>query len=850
MGSKINDTMLEKMAAFSPDLMCAIDAAGRFVHASNGSVSTLGYTSEELTDRHYSEFTYPDDLEATALHMAQLTGGGEAVAFESRMVHKAGHLVTLRWSAVWSEGDELAFCTLRDISAHKLDEHRLEVSEQKYKSLFNNNPDVIFLEDADGQVLEGNLSFYRAFGLAPEAILHRQLQPYLPPEMGKVCAAALHQALQGISSSFELVLYTSSQTERRVYDAVKQPVMIGGKVAFVQTIAKDITPMVRSYETIQLQANKLNTIFESITDAFFTLDRDWRFTYINHEAERLLHLDRKVQLGQNIWHVFPVEIFGEFQRQYQYAADTGKAVHFEAYNPHLHKWVEVKAFPSEEGISVYFTDITEKVEARKELEKLSLVASKTTNGVLILNKDFKIEWVNEGFVSLTGYSLQEAAGQTPFSLLHNPTADQSSLQAVMHKMQQGEPVSFEILRSKKSGEDLWLLVQVNPILDESGQVDRYVFIQSDITERVKSQEEISMLSLVASRTTNSVIIMNEKGQMEWVNEAFSHLTGYTLDEALGNKPFRLLQGPHTDQATLNRIVEKLASQQPIKEEILVYRKSGEERWFSIDVSPVLDTDGTATRYVGIQTDITDLKRSEQELSKLARDLYRQNSDLQQFSYIVSHNLRSPVANILGFTNILASIGKDSPVFDASIDKLKESARKLDEVLRDMNTILSIRDSKGNLELSPISLREVIDQAQASLHELLLQSAAEVTCDFGEDVVVEANRAYLYSIFHNLLSNAIKYRSALRPLQVTISCIYHNAQGTLISFSDNGSGFDMDQAREHVFKLYKRFHRNKEGSGIGLYLVKCHLEAMDGHIEVSSEVEKGTTFLIYLPGPRQ
>ncbi|MBF9251674.1 hypothetical protein I2I11_00035 [Pontibacter sp. 172403-2] len=98
----------------------------------------------------------------------------------------------------------------------------------------------------------------------------------------------------------------------------------------------------------------------------------------------------------------------------------------------------------------------------------------------------------------------------------------------------------------------------------------------------------------------------------------------------------------------------------------------------------------------------------------------------------------------------------------------------------------------------------------------------------------------------MLSNAINYRSRDRSLVVHIKCFGNTEKGTLISFSDNGSGFDMDKAGDDVFKLYKRFHTDKRGRGIGLYLVKTHLEAMGGHVEVSSQLGVGTKFLIYLP----
>ncbi|MFD3001609.1 PAS domain S-box protein [Pontibacter toksunensis] len=834
----------EKMVIHSLDLIGGIDRDGYIQYVSDACKQILGYERNELMGHHYSDFLQADDLFDTMQAIENLNGDSRRTSFENHYIHKDGHVVPIRWYGVWSEDDQVLYCVGRDMTTQKLGQSRLHESEQRYRALFDNNPDIVFVENRQGLITEVNQQVVKTLGIREELLVNAPASSFLPPDMAAVNERYLRQALQGESMRFEFEFEKNGKV--RIYDTIKYPVIVKDEVVCVQTVAKEVTSLVHSYNTIKRLAKRLSTIFESITNAFFTLDKGWNFTYINSEAERLLSLDREYYLGKNAWRELPSEINGAFYQQYHLAVETRKAVQFEAYYKPTDVWLDVRAFPSEEGISVYFDNITEKVKARHELEKLSLVASKTTNGVIITNSARRIEWVNEGFTRLTGYSLDEVTGKIPSDFLHGHRTDQKAFEAVKEKMNRCQPVSFEVLNYKKNGEELWLSVQVNPTCNGKGEILGFVTVQTDITDRVKSQQELEKLSLVASGTDNGVIITDANGLTEWVNEGFTKTTGYTLSEIAGIKPGKLLQGEETEEATAKMIGEKLRLGVHFNALLLNYKKSGEKFWVSMDITPVFDNVGAVRQFVAILKDVTFRKEAEANLLKMTQDLYAKNSDQQQFTYLVSHNLRAPVANALGLANLLTRLDKNSELYEKSLSTLSQSIAQLDTVLRDINTILTIRDSKENLEQELVDVNLVIEQVLSSLQEPLQNCGGALFNYVENELSVSVNKAYLYSIFYNFLSNAIKYRSEERPLVVRIKSFGNSGKGTFISFSDNGSGFDMQRANNNLFKLYKRFHTDKKGRGIGLYLVKTHLEAMGGHVEATSQVGVGTRFLMYLP----
>jgi PAS domain S-box-containing protein len=477
--------------------------------------------------------------------------------------------------------------------------------------------------------------------------------------------------------------------------------------------------IINSREVIN-QQEQLNNIMELLPESFYTLDANWCYTYVNDFYATHTVFDKQELLGKNIWELFPDQLNTKFYRECMQVALTGLPSFFELYSDDLsNDALSYHIFPTGKGVSVHFVDVSEKKREHDRLEKLSLVASKTTTCVMIINAEKRIEWVNK---------------------------------------------------------------------------------------------------------------------------AFENVTGYTLEDVLMKYPSQVLVGVNTSAKTRAKINRKMEGGKPFRGEILNYTKYGKQVWFDLEITPVFNKDGKLSKYISIRTDITDKKLKEKELMEVARDLFKQNRDLQQFSYIVSHNLRAPASNLMGLANILSSIGKNDKAFDEILDKIKASAQALDGVVRDMNHILSVRENSYAMGKEEINISDVCKEVLAGIQYKLRGFEYEIKTDLDNNITLVSNRVYLFEVLKNLFLNAVKFRKEHDVFKLYVS-VHRANDKILLSVKDNGIGMDMDVIKNDIFKIYKKFHRGYEGQGLGLFLVKTYLDALGGSIKVKSMVNTGTTFQI-------
>ena len=248
--------------------------------------------------------------------------------------------------------------------------------------------------------------------------------------------------------------------------------------------------------------------------------------------------------------------------------------------------------------------------------------------------------------------------------------------------------------------------------------------------------------------------------------------------------------------------------------------------------------------VSIQRDIVKKQNEnlEIEVAKRTNELVDYNQQLQQFAFIAAHNLRAPVARILGLGQILGMLENTPEKKDEIYPKLIQTARELDGVVNDLNTILDSRKN-SDAQLTLVDLATEVTKIIATLEREIANTHAVITIDFAQAESIRTVKPYLESILYNLISNAIKYRHPKRVPDIHVKTEKLENE-ICLSVSDNGLGIDLSAFRDKLFTLYSRFHIHLEGKGLGLYLVKTQITALGGRIEIDSEVNTGSTFRVY------
>ncbi|HWX22379.1 MAG TPA: ATP-binding protein [Candidatus Binatia bacterium] len=370
-----------------------------------------------------------------------------------------------------------------------------------------------------------------------------------------------------------------------------------------------------------------------------------------------------------------------------------------------------------------------------------------------------------------------------------------------------------------------------------------------------SQQRLLLQSTALAAAANSIIIASRAGTILWANPAFSAMTGYAAEEALGQNP-RFLKSGHHAPEFYRAFWETILDGRTWRGEFINRRKDGSEYVNEQTVTPVRSPTGEISHFIGVMQDITERRRAEAEVRRLNEQLEQRvrdrtaqleaaNQELEAFAFSVSHDLRAPLRHIGGFADmLLESAGTD--LSDESRNYLAQingSAQRMQRLIDDLLTLS--RTSRADMRIEQLNLQdlvpEVIRQLQPELND------RNIVWKHPALPVVHADPALLRQVFANLLSNAIKYTRPRNPARIEIGSAQDNPAETVLFVRDNGVGFDMAYA-DKLFGVFQRLHPSEEfeGTGVGLANVRRIIGRHGGRTWAEGNIDNGATFYFSIP----
>ncbi len=621
----------------------------------------------------------------------------------------------------------------------------------------------------------------------------------------------------------------------------------------INTIAQTITIYFnKAYQQRALQQTeaRFRGAFEHAAIGMAVVSTQGQWLMVNHELCHMLGYEERELLKLTFHELTHPEDL-EKDRHFLSQTLNGETDFYRVEKRYFHKggsivWVNlnVSLIKDNDSNPLYFVSQIENITARIESQlKFQNLVEKSLVGVYIL-QDGKFAYVNPRIASESGYTEEELTSMPvdQFVFKDDLPLVQKNIQARLKG--EIESVRYETRVNAKNGKLLWMEMFGSATFYRGAPAIIGTIVNNTEKKAVYDQlvKSEANLKSIFDNTQVAYLLVDQHFTIVAFNQYFLKtyfdLTGFTL--TTGANYFELVLPDKRDNA--KKVLENVSISGKVIEYETSFSQKEPVKYFSVIVSPVLDKDKIIGMCVAAH-DITNRKSMEDERRNMIADLVQRNNDLREFAQIVSHNLRAPLANILGISDILTHAGKDDSN-GALIEGIGISAKRLDSVVMEMNNILTVKNALTEVA-EIVDLQELARELNGRFANLIAICNATIEYDFNDLSELLTNRTFITDIFYNLISNSLNYRSKNRTPVIKISA-ERKKNKVIISVQDNGRGIDLEQYGNKIFGLNRRFHEDIEGKGLGLFITKAQVEMLNGNISVESQPEVGTTFTITLP----
>ena len=705
-------------------------------------------------------------------------------------------------------------------------ERSLTESEELYRLLAEHSTDMISKHTPEGAYTYASRACRSLLGYEPEELVGHDAYEFFHPEDLQQIREAHSAILERSDTSTITYRIRCKEGSYIWFETTSKTIRDerAGEVNEIIAVSRDITERKQAEEKLRRSNRWVVSILESITEEFIALDTEWRYTYIN---ERALHRIRRVKgeqltreelLGRNAWEVYPEFVGSVFYRELHRALREHKPVQFEGYSPLSDRWFETHAYPSEDGLSVYSRDITERKRAEEQLreseERLQRAIEIETVGVMFFRTDGSITDANDAFLGMSGYTREDLAkGLVRWDEMTPPEWMPHSLKAIEEFQSTGRTIPYEKEYVRKDGSRWWGLFAARR-LDEHGGVEFII----DITESKRAEEELrfrkALLEAQTETSIDGILVVSPDRRLISYNRRFVEMWDI---------PEEILE-TRSDVASVEAVKHKIVDSQEFLERLnYLYEHRDEDsseeiqlkdgRTFERYSAPVTGSDGTYYGRVFFVRDITRRKRAEESLLEVRKAERRR----------IARDLHDTVLQDLSGT--LQGLQAVQVEFESAQQKvnLKQETDAL-------------RKAVGGLRGALHDLRDEKDQPFVKAIEALVEYNRQLTPErqvrlnvqegFPQELP-EAVKVELLRTVQEALANARQHSDAG---WIGVKLYKPEEEKVCVQVVDDGLGFDPESVRR----------------GLGLLGMHERIESFGGDLEIRSEAGKGTMVSVTVP----
>ncbi len=766
--------------------------------------------------------------------------------------------------------------TIQDVTNNRQTQMKLAESEELFRSLVKNLPELIIVH-VDFCIQYINNYCEEILGYLPEEVLGNDIFDFIPQKYHtKIRNSVSQRHLNQNVESYEFEILHKN-------GVLKNVLLRGSMIKYqnkdaILAVLTDITMRKQQEQELMESEERFRKVIQQSTDGFTMINAEGKIIEWNNKMENLVHLKTEDAINQYIWDIqYKLKAKKESYEGYviwakkQFAellvdsTKTWQSTTSIMTNPKIKKALEIHTYliqvKSERIVCVNLRDVTDNRQLFDKLQlsekKYRLLVDTLQEGVWMIDHENYTTFVNDYITNLLGYRVTEMQGRNILNFIENQ--HRKSFLRIIEQSRQNKKVNHHFIFNHKSGSFISTIIKTTPLFDESGNYTGTLAAITDNSKRKQIMRELhdreQRFAQLAENINEVFVLRDSDLKIIYINPMFEKVFGKRVDDYINsNKTILDLVCPAEEAKTVEFIEQltKPAFTQIVELKTRICTKDTNYRWIWIRAFPILNAKGKMYRIAEIISDITSQKDEELQLIHLKEEAERAYNFKSEFLANMSHEIRTPINVIVGFADILKTKLKASKEYSEYLESIMLAGKNLLALINDILNLSRLESGRLELSQEQIDIRKFLEE----IHRIFSLKLQEKNLDFTIRFINEAperiitDETRLRQIIYNLIGNAIKFTpSGSVTVLVETEKLDNNLCNISIGIADTGIGIGKEQLERIFLPFMQALNQRVSqygGSGLGLAISKRLAEAMNGKINVESEIDKGTTFTLTIP----